>query len=158
MSTWRRRVEPFLRPLFHNHARLTRGMTLGVRGVVLDERGHVLLVEHTYLHGWWLPGGGVDRGENTEAAMVRELREEAAIEPTARPVLLSLHANEARFRGDHVAVYRIDAWRRLELKPDPNEIRAVEFFALDALPDGVTPATRRRLAEALSGAAIDPHW
>lgn len=156
--TWRRRVEPLVRPLIRGHARLTRGMTLGVRGIVLDDMGRVLLVEHTYLHGWWLPGGGVDRGESAEAAMVRELREEAAVEPVARPVLLSLHANEARFRGDHVAVYRIDAWRRLETAPDPGEIRSVDFFAPDALPEGVTAATRRRLAEALAGEPPAAHW
>ena len=157
-ADWRRRVEPFLRPFFKSHARLTRGMTLGVRGVVLDERGRVLLVEHTYLHGWWLPGGGVDRGESAEAALVRELREEAAVEPIARPVLVSLHSNEPRFRGDHVAVFRVDAWRRLDLRPDPLEIRAVEFFPPDALPEGATPATRRRLAEALGTAAPDEMW
>jgi hypothetical protein len=31
-------------------------MTLGVRGVAIDSAGRVLLVKHTYLHGWWLPG------------------------------------------------------------------------------------------------------
>jgi hypothetical protein len=57
-----------------------------------------------------------------------------------------------------VAIFRVDEWRRLELKPDPNEISAVEFFALDALPETVTAGTRRRLAEALQGAAPDPMW
>jgi ADP-ribose pyrophosphatase YjhB (NUDIX family) len=158
MTTWRRRVEPFVRPLFRGHARWTRGMTLGVRGVVLDEAGRVLLVEHTYLHGWWLPGGGVDRGETLEDAMARELREEAAVEPTRRPALVSIHSNEPRFRGDHVAVFRIDQWRRLDHKPDPREIRNVGFFAPDALPEETTAGTRQRLAEALTGADADPMW
>jgi ADP-ribose pyrophosphatase YjhB (NUDIX family) len=157
-SGWRRRVEPYLRPLFQGHARLTRGMTLGVRGVVLDEQGRVLLVEHTYLHGWWLPGGGVDRGETAEAALVRELREEAGVEPVARPVLISLHSNEPWFRGDHVALFRVDGCRRLDLRPDPQEISAVDFFAPEDLPEGATPATRRRLAEALGRAAPDVMW
>ena len=71
---WRQRIEPFTRPLFFAFSRVTRGMTLGVRAVVTDDRGRVLLVRHTYLAGWWLPGGGVDRGETTQAAVVRELR------------------------------------------------------------------------------------
>lgn len=158
MTTWRRNLEPLLRPLIRGYARRTRGMTLGVRGVVLDEAGRVLLVEHTYVRGWWLPGGGVDRGETLEDAVARELREEAAVEPTRRPALVSIHSNEPRFRGDHVAVFRIDHWRALARRPDPREIRDVGFFALDALPEGTTAGTRRRLAETLNGADCDPMW
>jgi ADP-ribose pyrophosphatase YjhB (NUDIX family) len=133
-------------------------MTLGVRGVVLDETGRVLLVEHSYMYGWWLPGGGVDRGETLEHAMARELREEAAVEPTRRPALVSIHSNEPRFRGDHVALFRINQWRQLDHRPNPSEIRNVRFFAPDALPEETTPGTRRRLAEALQGADADPMW
>lgn len=158
MTTWRRKLEPLLRPLIRGYARSTRGMTLGVRGVVLDGAGRVLLVEHTYVGGWWLPGGGVDRGETLEDAVARELREEAAVEPTQRPALVSIHSNEPRFRGDHVAVFRIDHWRALEHRPDPREIRDTGFFALDALPEGVTTGTRRRLAEAFNGVDSDPMW
>ena len=61
------RIEPFTRPLFFAWSRISRGMTLGVRGVAIDADGQVLLVKHTYLHGWWLPGGGVDRASATSA-------------------------------------------------------------------------------------------
>src|SRR5690606_8107006 len=70
--TWRRRLEPLTRPFFFAVSRLTRGMTLGVRGVAFDPEGRVLLVEHTYLEGWWLPGGGVDRGETAQQAVRSE--------------------------------------------------------------------------------------
>jgi len=68
---WRRAVEPFTRPLFFLWSRLTRGKTLGVRGIVIDERGRVLLIEHTYVKGWHLPGGGVESRETAEHAAVR---------------------------------------------------------------------------------------
>jgi ADP-ribose pyrophosphatase YjhB (NUDIX family) len=154
---WRRRIEPFTRPVFFALSRATRGMTLGVRAVLTDPQGRVLLVEHTYLHGWHLPGGGVDRGETGEAAVARELREEAGIDPIGRPRLVSVHANERAFRGDHVLVYRITDWREVG-KPRGQEILNVGFFAPDALPETVTASTRRRLNEALGGAPADAHW
>ena len=154
---WRRAVEPFTRPLFFAWSRLTRGKTLGVRAVVLDGEGRVLLVEHTYLHGWWLPGGGVDRGETAEQAVARELREEAGVEPTARPRLLSVHANERFFPGDHVLVYRVDAWRPVEASSH-GEILRTGFFPPDALPEGTTRASRDRIAEALAGREASVDW
>jgi len=155
--TWRRAVEPFTRPLFFAWSRLMRGKTLGVRGLVFDEAGRVLLVEHTYLHGWHLPGGGVDAGETAEGAMVRELREEAGVEPLERPRLLSIHAAERFFRGDHVLVYRIDRWRRVKASSHGEILRA-EFFAPDALPEGTTRSTRDRIAEALGEAEPSMEW
>ena len=144
---WRRRLQPIAQPLFRLYARSTRGMTLGVRGAVINEDGEVLLVEHTYMHGWHLPGGGVELGETAETAMARELVEEAGVKVTAAPRLVAIHSNLGRFRGDHVVLYRIDCW-----EPCPatsrGEIHQIAWFRPDALPDGTTGPTRRRVAEA----------
>jgi len=154
---WRRRVEPFTRPLVYAWFRAKRGLTLGVRGVVTDGEGRVLLIEHTYVHGWHLPGGGVERGETAEAAVIRELREEAGIKVTGPVALVSVHSNEPRHPGDHVLVYRVGAWEPCASSAQ-GEIHRVGWFALDALPEGATPGTRRRLAEALGGVESDPMW
>src|SRR5215469_256911 len=76
----RERLEPALRRLFHLYWRFARGMTLGVRGVVLDRDNRVFLVKHSYLAGWYLPGGGVEVGESLSDALRRELVEEGRIE------------------------------------------------------------------------------
>lgn len=154
---WRRHIEPFTRPLFFAFSRLTRGMTLGVRALALDESGRVLLVRHTYLAGWWLPGGGVDRGETTRDAVIRELREEAGLIARSEPRLLSIHSNERFFRGDHVLVYRIDAFDPGE-RSSHNEIAEIGWFAPDALAAEVNAASARRIHEALTGAPPDPLW
>jgi len=154
---WRRRFEPFARPFFRLHARLRRGMTLGVRGVVVDADRRVLLVEHTYVPGWHLPGGGVERGETAVQSLGRELEEEAGVQPTAAPRLISIHANHRNYPRDHVLVYLVEAW-----VPCPatsrGEIHQVGWFALNHLPEGATPATRVRLAEIFDGQAGDPEW
>jgi len=146
---WRRRLEPWLRPLVRTGFRWRRGMTLGVRGLVLDEAGRVLLVEHTYVHGWHLPGGGVERGESAEQALSRELEEEAGVRPAGPARLVAIDNDEAVFRGDHVLLYRVDRWT-----PHPSdsagEILRVDWFDPAALPDGVTANTRRRIAVGLA--------
>ena len=138
--------------------RLTRGLTLGAQGVVLDEGGRVLLIRHGYRPGWFFPGGGVERGETVEEALARELQEEAGIVLTGAAELHGLFANSRRFPGDHIAVYIVRLWEQPAV-PRPNaEVREQGFFAHDALPDATDAGTRRRLAEILQGGRPGPRW
>jgi 8-oxo-dGTP pyrophosphatase MutT (NUDIX family) len=155
--SWLRAIEPYLRPWMQVYARLRRGLVLGVRGLVLDDQGRVLLIEHTYIKGWYMPGGGVERGETVETALAREMVEEAGVEIIGRPTLLSIHDNRRLFPGDHVLIYRIEAWRQVAAT-QKGEIAQLGFFAPDALPEGTTRATRNRIAEALQEAPVDPFW
>lgn len=55
--SWRWQLEPLLRPLFQAWWRMKRGTTLGVRVLAQREDGAIMLVKHTYMAGWHLPGG-----------------------------------------------------------------------------------------------------
>ncbi|WP_291850218.1 NUDIX domain-containing protein [Bradyrhizobium sp.] len=154
----RERLEPGLRQLFHLYWRIARGMTLGVRGVVLDGGNRVFLVRHSYVAGWHLPGGGVEVGETFLQALRRELAEEGRIELTGEPVLHGLFFNGHVSRRDHVAVYVVRQFRQDRL-PEPNrEIAACGFYDAAALPADTTAGTRLRIAEVLEGATPTTTW
>ena len=157
MTDWRIKLEPLFTPAFRTWWRVRRAMTLGVRGLALDPAGRVLLVRHTYARGWHLPGGGVESGETALDAIVREMAEEGAVAAESAPALLGFYANHANFPNDHIALYRFETWRACAPREN-GEIAERGFFALDALPEGVTPGTRRRLAEIFEGAAISAAW
>jgi len=153
MSAWRTRLSPLLTPVFRAWWRFRRPMTLGVRALICDETGRVLLVRHTYAEGWHFPGGGVEKGETALGALLREVAEEGGAEATAAPVLIGFYSNRANFPNDHIALYRFDALRSCA-PADGNEIAERGFFARDALPEGATAGTRRRLAEIFDGAPV----
>jgi 8-oxo-dGTP pyrophosphatase MutT (NUDIX family) len=154
----RRRLEPLLRRAFHLYWLMTRGMTLGVRGVVLDGDNRVFLVKHSYVAGWHLPGGGVEVGETFLEALRRELVEEGRIELTAEPALHGLFFNGHVSRRDHVAVYVVRQFRQDRLPAPNHEIVECGFYDPGALPAGTTRGTRLRIAEVLHGAAPIATW
>jgi ADP-ribose pyrophosphatase YjhB (NUDIX family) len=142
----------------HTYWRFSRGMTLGVRAVVLDGGNRVFLIRHTYVPGWHLPGGGVETGETALDALTRELREEACIAAEEPPALAGVYFNHRISRRDHVLVYVIRNFTVLEEKKPDQEIAEAGFFPLDQLPEGTTAATRRRLAEILEGQPPSANW
>ena len=148
---WRWRVEPYVRPLFQAWWRMKRGATLGVRVLAQRSDGAVMLVKHTYISGWHLPGGGVEKGEVAEEAAERELEEEAGLSARGRLRLVELYANHRFFKGDHVILYAVNEPDDCE-PADQGEIAERAWFMLDALPDDISRATRERIHEhALSG-------
>lgn len=124
-----------------------RRITLGVRVMAFHE-GQVVLVRHTYMPGWYFPGGGLKRRESLEAAARREAREEAGVELQALE-FVGVYSNFGRRKSDHVALFRGDVE---SMTGDcDHEIAEVGVFALDALPSELHPATARRLAEYREG-------
>lgn len=138
--------------------RLTRGLTLGAQGVVVDADSKVLLIRHGYRPGWHFPGGGVERGETLESALARELLEEAGVIIKSRAQFHGMFANNASFPGDHIALFVVRQWEQ-PIVPEPNvEVAEQQFFAPRALPKGVEPGVRRRIDEIFYGAACSAEW
>jgi ADP-ribose pyrophosphatase YjhB (NUDIX family) len=137
--------------------RIRRPVSLGVRAIVPDGQRRVLLVRHTYVPGWYLPGGAVDPGESVAEALARELSEEVNVRILGAPRLIGIYFNPLG-RNDHVALFEVGQFEQVSAKAPDHEIAEARFFPLDALPEGTTPATRARLEEYLRGGSISSTW
>jgi 8-oxo-dGTP pyrophosphatase MutT (NUDIX family) len=131
--------------------------TVGVRGLVVDGEGRVLLVRHTYgSPQWQLPGGGVHRRESILAALHRELREETGVIVTGPVRLLGTYSSLTEGKSDHISVFVVDTFERE--RSDSAEIDSARFFAPGELPDDTSPATRRRLEDLRRGEVRAFDW
>ena len=152
------RRQRLLQTAYLAYSRVSRGMTLGVRAVLLDPRG-VVLVKHSYVPGWYLPGGGVEAGESFIEALHREVEEEADARLTGRAELFGVYRNGRVNPRDHVALFVCRDWVRAGKAKIPNrEIVAMQSFPPAELPDGTTTGTRARLREVLDGAPVTVDW
>jgi ADP-ribose pyrophosphatase YjhB (NUDIX family) len=158
LESIRRPFEPIIRRVLHFYWRLARGLTVGVRALVVDAEGRVFLVKHSYVSGWHLPGGGVETGETLMMALARELREEGNIELIGAPTLFAVYFNRRVSRRDHVALHVVRSFRQTAPPQANNEIVAHGFFAPDSLPEETTASTRQRIAEVLAGCTVTELW
>ncbi len=158
MHMWaRRRIARGVQQVLRLYWRVARPRTRGVRAIVLcDEGRSVLLVKHTYTRDWYLPGGGVGRGEELEAAMLRELREELGIVEVRELRRLGTYENEREFKRDAVTLFVLSAsWGG---RRQAAEIEEAKIYPLSQLPPGTSPATRRRISEFRGEQPVSGRW
>lgn len=145
----------FLHSVQRLHWRFARPTTVGVRLLAVKE-GAALLVKHTYLDGWYLPGGGVQAGESLREAVKREAAEEAGV-GLQDLQLFGVYSSFFEGKSDHIVVFLSEefTWRRV----GSQEIESVDSFALNELPEGTSPGTHRRIAEYAAGErAVATSW
>lgn len=144
--------------LLHSFFFMTRGLTVGVRAVVRSKEGKFLLVRHTYIPGWYFPGGGVEKGETAESTLRKELRQETGLLLVNRPTLYGVFFNRAISKRDHVLVYLCDVDADEAARVACFEIAEIGFFDLDDLPQGTDPGTERRMREMMEGLERADVW
>lgn len=139
--------------------RLMRPLTVGVRAIVVNERGEVLLLRHTYKSGLYLPGGKVERGESLKEAVVRELREEVGVRDVDEDqiALVGAYSSFSSFKSDHILV--VSARTRAAARPTSRlEVESVIFTDPRHLPEETSPATRRRIEQYLQNEVTIGIW
>lgn len=122
--------------------------TVSAAAVIVNDEGKVLLLHHLMRPsgGWGLPGGFLDQGEQPEAAVRRELREETGIE------LHDLKVVHFRTIGGHIEVM-YSARTNDEPRVLSSEIDELGWFSPDDMPDNLQ-SDQRRTAERVLKAEI----
>ena len=120
-----------------------RPVRMGVR-VVMLQNNDVWLIRHTYLPGWFLPGGGLKRNETLEQAARREAFEETGAE-LKEISLLGMFSSFVQWKTDHTAVFLCKDFK-IAGKSD-GEIAEMRLFPLNSLPDAIF-SSHRTLLEA----------
>ena len=122
-------------------------------GLILDERGHVLVVTHTYKAPLGLPGGTAHLGELPRAACARELAEELGIRPRIGHLLVIDWAPHP-IEGDRlVFVFNagtLTSHQQAEIRTNPAEISTHTFRAPEHLGQSLTPGYARRVHAAMA--------
>lgn len=133
---WRKLAKPHL-----------SGVSVILRHGGEDNAERVLLVRHTYGPEYWsLPGGGMDKGEEPEAAARREMREELGVDLQE---LTSLGTLEEELSGTTHTAYLFSAIADGKVTPDGREISKAAFFEPAVLPRKVGSIARSRIAHYL---------
>ena len=112
------------------HTRFT--VTAGA--VIFNDKGEVLLLKHRFRagSGWGLPGGFMEKGEQPIDALRRELREEIGLE------LDDVKVFAARsFKKPKQVEVLFRARANAQVKSQTVEVERAEWFAIDALPEGL---------------------
>ena len=125
--------------------------------MVLDAHGRVLLHRRLDNGRWGLPGGGIERGETAEQAVVREVREETGEEVEAER-LVGVYSDpeltSITYPDGNTVAYVALAFGCRVLGGAPalsDETLEVGWRDALALPDSVTPGHRERIRDALEG-------
>jgi ADP-ribose pyrophosphatase YjhB (NUDIX family) len=125
--------------------------------MLFDESGRLLLIRNSYgaTHLFVLPGGGVRAWEKPDQAALREIREELGCSVT-HLVHRSTHFSASEGKRD--TIYLFEARLVGEPETDGFEVLEAGLFSIDALPETLSPATARRVAEWLGTTQADGGW
>ncbi len=120
--------------------------TVTAAGIIVNNEGKVLLIKHRFRagSGWGIPGGFLEAGEQADAALRRELREEIGLE------LEQLRIFTARtFKRQNQIEVVFLAKASGEPQPGSIEVERVEWFSPESLPDALPSDQKKLIGSAL---------
>ena len=99
--------------------------------VIFDDQKRIFLVKLTYqrFHAWGLPGGGLEYGETSEEAVIREVWEETGLKVKIEKLIMN-----KTFLPDRFGMYYLCTIQEGIFQPS-DEVSEYAYFRLDNLPD-----------------------
>ncbi len=126
---------------------------VGARGVIIDDRGRLLLIQRSDNRRWAIPAGAMELGESMAECAVREVWEETGLRATALTSFAMYTGPSYTYTNMwghtyqlHMTAFRIHAWEG-ELVRETDETLDAGFFALDELPGPASPVLAETLAD-----------
>ena len=120
----------------------------GATVLVLNPEHQLLMIHRTDNNCWGVPGGAMEPGENIENTARRETREETGLEVGSLQLFDVFSGPELHYRYPNgaevynVSVVYITNDAHGELALDPAEHSELGYFALDQLPEPISPPIR----------------
>jgi len=147
-ALFRRALFKITHPFVRLFWRLFKPRTIGVKALVIHDDA-ILLVKNINIDQWSLPGGGVNRKEIAEEALLRELDEELAVANPEIAFKLGEYDSEREGKRDTVHLFVVKTSSREYRKQW--ELDDARWFFLGDLPGQLSPASRRRIIEFQAG-------
>jgi 8-oxo-dGTP diphosphatase len=130
-------------------------MFIGTNGIVVDNRGRVLLILRDDTRTWAIPGGALDAGELPTDGVIREVKEETGfqVQPSRLVGLYHWSDKQDEFL---ILVFRciIDGGEMTKSE----ESLQVKFSRSDSLPRSLLGLHRERLERGLIHDGSAPYW
>ena len=114
---------------------------MGVRIFLLQD-DEIILVKHSYQDAWYLPGGGVKRGETLAQAIRREAAEECGADIN-QIKFLGIYTNFVDYKSDHIALFIAHDFTLTHLHD--REIESVARFPVQQLPARLSPGSQQKI-------------
>ena len=121
---------------------------VGASVIVEDPQGRILLQLRADNHCWGTCGGSIEPDERVEDAARRELYEETGLTAEALTLFGVFSGPELHYvypNGDEVSNIDIVFLCRSftgELKPQADEVEKLRFFAIEEIPENLSPPIR----------------
>ncbi len=124
-------------------------------GVVINDRGQILLHQRPDTNLWSLPGGAIELGESAQEAAIREIKEETGLEAKVDALLgvytkyFSHLANNDKFQS--IGITFCCSIIGGELIKKSTESSDVRFFEPDSLPSLAFQQHQDAISDYLAG-------
>lgn len=129
---------------------------LGV-GIAILQNEKILLIKREDFEVWVLPGGMVDPGESLAQTAIREAKEETGLDVRLTRLVGIYSMLGIEGSSGHHVVFAAEVIGG-NLRPQPEEVNDLGFFAPDHLPEPLVPWWRQRIADAIAGVGGSAVW